>query len=427
MPWRTGCGTTVAVGPRHRPVDRPVDRHVHAHGRRGSAPRRDPSRGWSGSGAAAQADSASTRRALPGPSVSIVSARRRLLLAPRISGLRPGMPPPRRTGIADLTPARNPFPGPSISTSVRPRRTTEGAAHGIGSRLGWPSSGSPCPRRRRRRRTTCRGCGAATSSTSPARSAATRTGCITRQARRRRRRRRRRRGGPHLRPARSSPSSGPPAAATSTASSGSSSSPASSTRRPTSPTSPRWSTAASDLIVEVFGDRGRHARSAVGVGGAAARGRGRGGRCLRDRLSCRPPSSAAPIAHRGLHDRARGRRREQPRRRRGGDRRRLRHRARRPALRRRRGDGVPRRRDAAADRRARPRRATTPPPRSAASRCSAAAETVPTLAEFLALVAGRAPLLDRDQGPGRRARPRRRPAGGAGRGAPRRLRRRRWR
>ena len=47
----------------------------------------------------------------------------------------------------------------------------------------------------------------------------------------------------------------------------------------------------SDLFVEVFGDSGPPRALGGRRRGAAARGRGRGRRCLRDRLTSRPPSS----------------------------------------------------------------------------------------------------------------------------------------
>ena len=63
----------------------------------------------------------------------------------------------------------------------------------------------------------------------------------------------------------SSPSSRRPAAATSTGLRAASNSAGSSIRRPTSPTNPRSVNGASDLMVEVFGDAGKHARFAVGA------------------------------------------------------------------------------------------------------------------------------------------------------------------
>ena len=58
---------------------------------------------------------------------------------------------------------------------------------------------------------------------------------------------------------------------------------------------PKVANGASDLMVALFGDAGKHARSAVGVAGAAAR---RGGRGRRDRRG-RPtvvPLPAEPYA-----------------------------------------------------------------------------------------------------------------------------------
>ena len=157
----------------------------------------------------------------------------------------------------------------------------------------------------------------------------------------------------HLRAGADRPARAPPAAAISTGWRGWSSSPASSNSAPDFTDQPEGGERRSDLMVEVFGD----ARPPRPLGGrgrrAAARGRGGDRRCLRDRLSCRRPSWTIPLAHRGLHDRARGIVENSRAAVRGRHRRRLRHRAGRPARRRRRGDGVPRRRDAAADRRAR--------------------------------------------------------------------------
>ena len=106
----------------------------------------------------------------------------------------------------------------------------------------------------------------------------------------------------------------------------------------------------SDVFVAVFGDAGPSRPLGRRRGRAAARRRGRGGRCLRDRLSCRRPSSPRPSPTAACTTARRGVDREQPRRLRRRHRRRLRHRDGHPALGRRRGDGLPRRRDAAADR-----------------------------------------------------------------------------
>ncbi len=98
---------------------------------------------------------------------------------------------------------------------------------------------------------------------------------------------------------------------------------------------------ASDLMVEVLGDKGRHARSTIGVAelplDAASRSKG----CSRsDERSC----LARREADRSSRPARQGRRhhREHALRRRGGHRARLRDRMRRSADRRRRGRGVPR-------------------------------------------------------------------------------------
>ena len=70
---------------------------------------------------------------------------------------------------------------------------------------------------------------------------------------------------------------------------------------------PKVMNGASDLMVAVFGDKGRHARTTVGVAVLPGRRRGRGRRHVRGRLTLpRMPGldwlTARPVAHRGLHD-----------------------------------------------------------------------------------------------------------------------------
>ena len=73
---------------------------------------------------------------------------------------------------------------------------------------------------------------------------------------------------------------------------------------------PKVMNGASDLMVEVFGDKGRHARTTVGVAVAAGRRRGRGRGPVRGVVSqlshMREWLTARPVAHRGLHDAAAG-------------------------------------------------------------------------------------------------------------------------
>ena len=73
---------------------------------------------------------------------------------------------------------------------------------------------------------------------------------------------------------------------------------------------PKVLNGASDLMVAAFGDKGRHARTTVGVAVAACGRGGRGRGDLRSRLTryMRAPDwlTARPVAHRGLHDVARG-------------------------------------------------------------------------------------------------------------------------
>ena len=73
---------------------------------------------------------------------------------------------------------------------------------------------------------------------------------------------------------------------------------------------PQVMNGASDLMVEVLGDTGRHTRVAVGVVEPAARLRRRGRRRAADRplrQAMRDRSAfLKPIAHRGLHDAAKG-------------------------------------------------------------------------------------------------------------------------
>ena len=158
---------------------------------------------------------------------------------------------------------------------------------------------------------------------------------------------------------------------------------------------------------QVFGEAGRHARSAVGVPvlplGAAVE---------IDAIVAVKPAEltstrliARPFAHRGLHGAgviensraafeaaiAAG----------------PRHRARRPGERRRRGDGLPRLRAGPADRAATGWSCAMLGGGAAADPADAASdETIPTLAEILALIGGRAPLLIEVKSPDRRRRPR---------------------
>ena len=71
---------------------------------------------------------------------------------------------------------------------------------------------------------------------------------------------------------------------------------------------PKVANGASELMEQVFGEAGRHARSAVGVPVAAAgrRGRDRCGR-RRSRQAELERLGAVPFAHRGLHGGGRGR------------------------------------------------------------------------------------------------------------------------
>ncbi len=73
---------------------------------------------------------------------------------------------------------------------------------------------------------------------------------------------------------------------------------------------PKVMNGASDLMVEVFGDKGRHARTHRRRRGAAGRRRGRGRghvRSRRERIAMQADwLIARPVAHRGLHDAAAG-------------------------------------------------------------------------------------------------------------------------
>ena len=111
---------------------------------------------------------------------------------------------------------------------------------------------------------------------------------------------------------------------------------------------PKVMNGASDLMVAAFGDKGRHARTTVGVAVAAARCRGRGRRRVRGRLTAMTRTAdwltARPVAHRGLHDVARGIIENMPGAVQRRDRGQFRHRRRHAAHRRRRGHGASRRR-----------------------------------------------------------------------------------
>ena len=74
---------------------------------------------------------------------------------------------------------------------------------------------------------------------------------------------------------------------------------------------PKVLNGASDLMVAAFGDKGRHARTTVGVASLPADARSRSkarSRSLKTDTGMRAPDwlTARPVAHRGLHDRARG-------------------------------------------------------------------------------------------------------------------------
>ena len=109
---------------------------------------------------------------------------------------------------------------------------------------------------------------------------------------------------------------------------------------------PKVLNGASDLMVAAFGDKGRHARTTVGVASlpsdAAVEVEGVFEVVLSGAATMRAPDwlTARPVAHRGLHDVARGIIENMPAAAAGRDRRQFRHRMRHPAHRRRRGDGA---------------------------------------------------------------------------------------